>query len=152
MPTVTVAQLKLGYEEVFTVTDYYDGPRRGIANFNGKPHLYDCIFDEVRDDYSDEYQLTAIPNHIFDLAMEDWAIWERWRTAFDAGQATNESHPALPQDRTRHDEIRSVLNSALKTDELRSVVRIGLFEPIRTPALLRGAMVDMQVKWTDERA
>ena len=50
MPTVSVIQLKLGFEEVFTVTEYYDGPRQGIANFTGKPHFYDCIFDEARQD------------------------------------------------------------------------------------------------------
>lgn len=150
IPAVSTILLKPGFEEVFTVTDYYDGPRQGIANFKGKPHFYDCIFDEVRNDYSERYRLTAIPTHIFDLAMEDWAIWERWRTAFDAGQTTKESHPALPQERTRYEEIRGVLDSVLKTDELTSVVQIGLFEPIQTPALSRGAMVDMQVRWTDE--
>jgi hypothetical protein len=34
-------ELKPEYEHVFTVTDYYDGPRKGIANFLGKPHLAD---------------------------------------------------------------------------------------------------------------
>ena len=53
---MSVVQLKPGYEEVFTVTDYYDGPRQGIANFKGKPHFYDCIFDEARQDYSDRYR------------------------------------------------------------------------------------------------
>ncbi len=33
--------LKLNYEQVFTVLDYYDGPRSGIANYNGAPHFYE---------------------------------------------------------------------------------------------------------------
>ena len=41
---MTVAELQPGYEEVFTVMDYYDGPRKGVANFRGQPHFYDCIF------------------------------------------------------------------------------------------------------------
>ena len=149
---MSIVPLKPGFEEVFTVTDYYDGPRQGIANYKGKPHFYDCVFDEAREDYSDRYRLTAIPNHVFDLAMEDWAIWERWQTTFHAEKTTEKSHPALPQDRTRHEEIRSVLDSALKTDELTCLMRIGLFEPIPTPTLSRGTMVDMQVRWTDESA
>src|SRR5690349_12683020 len=115
---MSMVSLKPGFEEVFTVTDYYDGPRQGIANFNGKPHFYDCVFDEARKNFSDRYRLTAVPNHIFDLAMEEWAIWERWQTAFHAGKTSKESHPALPQDRTRHEQIRTVLDSTLKTDEL----------------------------------
>jgi hypothetical protein len=39
MHPVSVVQLKPDFEEVFTVTDYYDGPRKGIANVRGKPHF-----------------------------------------------------------------------------------------------------------------
>jgi hypothetical protein len=149
---VSIVPLKPGFEEVFTVTDYYDGPRQGIANFKGNPHFYDCVFDEERQNYSERYRLTAIPNHIFELAMEDWAIWERWQTEFHEGKTGKESHPALPQDRTRHEEIRSVLDSVLKTDELTCVMRMGSFETIASPALSRGTMIDTQVRWTDESA
>jgi hypothetical protein len=51
--------LKPGYEIVFTVTDYYDGSRGGIANFRGKPHLYKCVFDQTANDYSDTYSTDA---------------------------------------------------------------------------------------------
>ena len=67
-------ELKPGFEAVFTVRVYYDGPRSGIANYQGKPHFYDCIFDEAKDDYSDEYWLTPIDSATFELAMEDWEI------------------------------------------------------------------------------
>jgi hypothetical protein len=33
--------LKPGYERVYTVLDYCDGPRQGIADFQGKAHLYE---------------------------------------------------------------------------------------------------------------
>ena len=108
---MSLAELKPGYEEVFTVTDYYDGPRQGVANFKGEPHFYDCIFDEARDHCSNLYQLTPVSPHVFDLAMEDWAIWERWESAFHAGRTTRETPPALPQDRARHEKIRVVLDS-----------------------------------------
>ena len=148
MLPVNGGQLKSGFEEVFTVTDFYDGPRQGIANFKGKPHFYDCIFDDARQGYSDCYRLTPIPSHIFELAMEDWAIWERWQTTFHAGKTTRDSHPALPQDRTRHEEIRGVLDSALRTDDANCVIQIGAFEPIGTPKVLVGVSIDTQVKWT----
>jgi hypothetical protein len=69
---VTVAELQPGYEEVFTVMDYYDGPRKGFANFRGQPHFYDCIFDDDKDEYSDLYHLTPISQRVFELAKEDW--------------------------------------------------------------------------------
>ena len=137
---MSVVEHKPGYEEVFTVTDYYDGPRQGVANFNGKPHFYDCIFDESRDDYSDLYRLTPITQNVFELAKEDWAIWERWEFAFHAGNATRESHPALPQDRPRHEEIRAILDSALKTDKENCNIQAGSFEPTGT-----------SVSWTEAR-
>jgi hypothetical protein len=37
--TMDALELKPGYEMVFTVTDYCDGPRKGIANYQDKPHL-----------------------------------------------------------------------------------------------------------------
>jgi hypothetical protein len=45
--------------------------------------------------------------------MEDWAIWLRWRKAFDEGQAKQETHPALPEDRARHTEIEAILAKRL---------------------------------------
>jgi hypothetical protein len=62
-----------GFEEVFTVTDYYDGPRQGIANFCGQPHFYDCIFSEAKQDFTNLYRLTPVAPDLFRLAMEDWA-------------------------------------------------------------------------------
>jgi hypothetical protein len=71
-------ELKPGYEYVFTVTEYFDGPRKGIANYQGNPHFYECIFDEVKDDYSGVFQLTPLDSETLKLAMEDWEIWRRW--------------------------------------------------------------------------
>jgi hypothetical protein len=39
------------FERVHTMTDYYDGPRGGIADFRGTPHLYES---EWRDDEGHE--------------------------------------------------------------------------------------------------
>jgi len=140
---MSVAKLKPGYETVFTVTDYYDGPRQGIANFKGEPHFYDCIFDEERNDYSNLYRLTPVSPHIFDLAREDWAIWERWEAAFHDGNTTQESHPALPEDRVRHEEIRAVIDSALGTDKEGCVIQAGSFE--------EGRIRPLQVRWNNPK-
>ena len=140
---------KPGFELVFTVMDYYDGPLTGIADFNGCPHFYDRIFSESLDEYSDLYRLTPITKQIMDLAKEDWAIWKRWELAFHAGKTTIASHPALPQDRTRHDEIETILKSALKTDSNTCTIRAGSFEVIGNPILPKGIIRPLQVKWKE---
>jgi hypothetical protein len=34
------------WEKVYTVTDFYDGPRLGVADYNGQPHLYESRWDD----------------------------------------------------------------------------------------------------------
>jgi hypothetical protein len=70
------------FETVYTVTDWYDGPREGIADFNGMPHLYQWQFDNAKDDWADTLLLTPVDEETFRLALEDWAIWVRWEQAF----------------------------------------------------------------------
>ena len=142
-------RLDPGFDEVLTVTDYYDGPRQGIANLGGHPHFYDRIFDEARQDYSHLYRLTPVPPELLALALEDWAIWERWEKAFHEGRATTESHPALPQDRDRHLEIKFTLDAELKTDVNNSVIRAGSFAIIDVEKRAEAGR-DLRVKWLDE--
>src|SRR5262245_24497201 len=92
------------WERVHTVTAYYDGPTAGIADFDGCPHAFERAFDEIAQDWT-HYRLTPISAETLALALEDWAIWKRWEAAFYAGRATYETHPALPEDRTRHDAL-----------------------------------------------
>jgi hypothetical protein len=140
---MSAAELKLGWERIFTITEYYDGPRQGVANFKGQPHFYDCIFDEGRSNYSDLYRLTPLAPHILDLAREDWAIWERWESAFNAGNTTRETHPALPEDRVRYEEIRVALDPVLRTDNATCVIQAASFE--------EGIGCPLQVRWTNPK-
>jgi hypothetical protein len=89
------------FEIIYTMTDYYDGPRAGIASFHGIPHLYQSLFDYTHDDWTDIYLLKPIDEATFRLALEDWEIYKRWETARMNGQATIDTHPALPEDRLR---------------------------------------------------
>jgi hypothetical protein len=60
--------------------------------------LYECIFAEAEDNYSDLFRLTPLDVEIFQLAMEDWSIWQRWELAFNTGKADISTHPALPHE------------------------------------------------------
>lgn len=144
-----LGELKPGYEAVFTVMDYYDGPRRGIANYQGKPHFYESIFDEAKDDYSDLFRLTPLETKTFELAMEAWAIWKRWEMAYHTGKTTLATHPSLPEDAQRSRELEGLLEKVLVTDSRKSLTLVGRFEACGSDALPKGVLRPLQVKWTE---
>jgi hypothetical protein len=104
------------YEMVYTILDWYDGARAGVADLTGKPHYYECRWDDAKDEWSEIWLLKPIDQETFRLALEDWQIWERWRAAYDEGRVTIETHPAFPEDRARHDELQSILEARLCID------------------------------------
>jgi hypothetical protein len=123
---------------VHTISDWWDGARKGIADFNGHPHYYECQFNETKDDWSNTYSLHRIDDETFRLALEDWQIWRRWRTAFDEHKATIETHPALPADRERHDVLARLLKDMLViTDgDIQAVGAFKYGEPTRVRWML----------------
>ena len=142
-------ELRAGYEYVFTVTDYYDGPRKGIANYRGQPHFYEGVFDEAKGDYLELFRLTPLDTEIFQLAMEDWDIWQRWETAFRTGKTDRDTHPALPHEAKRHAELEGILDRTLVTDPEKAFVKVGRFEVLGKPILPKGVIRPLQVEWSD---
>jgi hypothetical protein len=137
-------------EIVHTVTDYYDGPRGGIANFHGRPHVYESLWDDSADDWSDAFLLQPIDDETFRLAIEDWEIWLRWRLAFDCGETTIKTHPALPAERQRHDQLAAILKSRLHVPMERAIRMRGRFTP-RTPPESGGiSIAQWVVHWLPE--
>jgi hypothetical protein len=134
------------YERVFTVSEYYDGPRKGVANFGGQPHFYDCCSDG--DGYTDLFLLTPLTIIQLELVLEDWAIWRKWELAFHSGEATMATHPALPADRARHEKLKSLLDHVLRTDAERSVIQTGSFRVLDGSDAPVGVMRDLEVKWS----
>ncbi|HET9839867.1 MAG TPA: hypothetical protein VFR84_16690 [Candidatus Angelobacter sp.] len=144
---MNVADRPAELETVFTVIDYYDGPRKGIANYQGTPSYYECIFDDVAGDYSDLYYLTPIDQHTFEVAMEDWEIWRRWEAAYHSGKVTLDSHPALPEDRNRHEELQAILDAALQSSP-KAILRKGQFYLEPASASPPGVIRPLRVLWT----
>lgn len=125
---------------VYTIGDWYDGARAGVANYSGKPHYYECQFDESTDDWSDIYLLKPLDEETFRLVMEDWDIWLRWEAAFHGGRTPHETHPALPEDRVRHDELVRALRERLAIDPGASIRAKGDFK-YGEPTLVRWSVV-----------
>ena len=59
------------YEKVYTISDYWDQPRSGAADFKGQPHSYECVFDEAEDDWSKVFILKPLDVETLKLAMEE---------------------------------------------------------------------------------
>lgn len=116
-------------EIVYTTTSYYDGIRSGIADYLGAPHVFESLFDEDdENDVSSGFLLQPIDEQTFRLAMEDWAIWTRWEHAFRAGRTPSATHPALPEDRSRHTELAEILGPRLTIAPDTAIHARGRFE------------------------
>ena len=127
-------------ERVHTVWDYWDGPRAGVADFGGRPHAYECIFDETADDWTDLYRLKPLTAGQFDAVMRDWAIWLRWKAAFDEGTTTESTHPALPEDAEEHQAL---------SDAVAEAMRIPDDAPVRHGSFRKDSDSDeLQVQWS----
>ena len=101
-------------ETVYTISDWYDGARAGVADFHGQPRYYGCRWDDTKEDWSAHYLLTPLDADTFQSALNEWALWKRWQAAFAAGKTTQETHPTIPEDQPRHDELQKLLTHQLQ--------------------------------------
>ena len=139
--------LSPGYETVFTVTEYSDWPRKGIANFQGAPHLYEWVSNGAEDDESKLFRLMPLSAEVFQLAMEEWEIWRRWLVAFYEKKTDISTRPALSIDISRHAELKRILDGALIVDPQKTVMRVGQFEVLAEPSIPERVIRQLQVKW-----
>ena len=131
------------FERVYTMTDYYDGPRGGIADFEGHPHAYASLFNEDIGNFDETFLLMPIDEELFRLALEDWAIWLRWEDAYHAGKTPLDTHPALSEERARHEELKRLIGDRLTPTAHASRKAKGEF---RTTNANDGCSLD--VRWT----
>ena len=129
------------YEKVHTMTDYYDGPRGGVADFNGSPVVYESEFTDIDSDESDTFLLQPISDDTFRHALEDWEIWLKWERAHKQGTASLETHPALPEDRRRHEELALLLANELKVDKQNAIRAKGDFTMIDGQLMVKWELI-----------
>jgi len=143
------------FERVHTVVEYYDGPRLGVADFDGAPHVYRSLWLDAEDEWDAErFELAPLAPDAFAIALEDWAIWRRFERAYHAGEVQwsgdEREWGALPEDRARQEELRPALERALTIDAARQFVVRGEFraqEPVRADAR-PGVMHQLEVRWS----
>lgn len=70
-------------DKIITINDWFDGPKSGLAQYNGEVCIYQRIFDEAMDDWSNEYYLIPINKQEEALIMTEW---EEWCSTVDSGE------------------------------------------------------------------
>jgi hypothetical protein len=98
-------------ERVYVENEWYDGPRAGVANLNGRPHRFVSQFDEEEDEYLGTFLVWPIDESELVLEQEQWQIFVRWNEQYEAGKASTESHPGHPGTNKRWDEINVMLKT-----------------------------------------
>jgi hypothetical protein len=109
-----------GFETVWTLWYYCDGPREGVADYNGYPHVFVSEWNEEADDYGNAFLLKPIDDDTFQLVMEHLGIFRRWEAAVSQGLTTFDTGPELPEDRNRHEELRHLLRGPVTVDPARA--------------------------------
>ena len=131
-------------DRILTVNEYYDGPRLGIAEVHGVPHIYEAEFDHNTDEYGDTYFVSPVDPELLALVLEDWEIWLRWQAAHERGDVTLASHPALPAERQRHDALKSAIGNRLKSDPVNRSYLKAKFSYSEPGSAWRGTYVEWQ--------
>jgi hypothetical protein len=140
------------FERVYTVYDDYDGPRAGFADFGGAPHAYRSIWRDELDDWDPDgrFVLHPVTRAVLELAIEGRAIWRRWEQAYYGGRTTDTTHPALPDDRARHDELAPVIEQALEIGPDWMIMVIGEFRAkngARGGPGIPTSRAELEVRW-----
>ncbi|WP_327135884.1 hypothetical protein OG311_37925 (plasmid) [Streptomyces sp. NBC_01343] len=94
-----------GFERVYVELEWYDGPRAGLADVEGKPHY----FQGYDYDHADEYRVWPASEGVAELEREQWAIFAKWNQRSEAGTAGLKSHPGHGGIDARYDELALLL-------------------------------------------
>lgn len=140
--------LRMQFERVYMVWDFYDGARSGLACFGGEPHYFDCEFDHVHAEYTDIYQLWPIDQQLLALATEQWRIYESWERRFHSGEVPETTHPGHRGQNARYDDLEDEIDRRLSflsapACRARGEFRARVGQPDPPP----GCAAEMEVQW-----
>jgi hypothetical protein len=138
----------MAYERVYTVSNYYDGPREGLADYKGQPHRYQSQWDEVADDWAETFVLTPVDDVTFNLEMEQWQIWRDWERAFHTGEVSHDSHPGFGGKNLRFDELEKLVALRMRDFKPLEVYLAATFRIVEgQEAVPPGVMRELEVEW-----
>jgi hypothetical protein len=116
-------------DKVYVENAWYDGPRQGIADFNGKPHRFIANFDELTG-YKDTFRLYPIQSEELQLEIEQWSIFVEWNRKYENGEVQVDTHPGHGNINQRYDEIETILKDKRESIPSDYIEAKADFEPI----------------------
>jgi hypothetical protein len=102
------------FEHVLLETEWFDGPRAGIANVHGEPHRFLSLFDEGDDEYLGSFLVWPVGAEELALEQEQWLIFVAWNDRYEAGEVDIDTHPGHRGTNQRWDELTLLLEPARK--------------------------------------
>jgi hypothetical protein len=122
-------------ETVYTVHDWYDGPRSGAADYQGTPYWYRSIYLDNAEYNRDEdrFELTPLVRDALEWDLERDSIFSRWDAARKSGvlmwkDGDEEGFGALPEEMGRYRDLNRKIKDYLAANAPTLLVR-GEFEP-----------------------
>jgi hypothetical protein len=126
--------------------DWYDGPRSGVADYDGRPHYFESQWADIDHIDKDWFKLSPISQEVFELELERERLWRKYAEASTIGIVGPEHHPFLPADRPRGEELLQLLKKALTIGEEQHLIGRAEFVSIdEQTRQTTGA--EMIVKW-----
>lgn len=136
----------MAYERVYTVSDYWEGPRAGIADVQGVPHAYQCIWDDAAQAWTEQYSLKPVDDLTLAYALEHWTIWRRWEDGFFRGTEDMDTHPQGHHE--RYDYLEAELARLTKLSADAPLRATADFQPHEGQEKLpEGMMRQLRVEW-----
>ena len=139
------------YEPLLMVWDYYDGPRSGVAMFEGKPHYFESKFNEEIDNYQLWFSLYLVSNSFVETARRQWGIYREWEYKFHKGEESTDNHPGKRGVDQTYDELEDRIQAELRTLEKRPGKYLADFRTIAgQEGLPKGMMRNLEAQWEIE--
>lgn len=131
------------WETVYTVHDYFDGPRKGVASYRGLPHAYKCEWNDEADEWGREFLLSPIAPEQLSATLELRSIWQQYlATSRQGALEPGDQHPALAGDRARYEQLHAVIEQALLVDEAMALRAVPEFRRVKESSDA------FEVRWT----
>ncbi|MEO3948050.1 hypothetical protein [Gorillibacterium sp. CAU 1737] len=92
-------------QTVHFITDWWDGPKSGFADFAGGIHSFERIFDEGKEEWSSLYRVRPVSDEEYSLQVEAYHLFLEWKK----DEHQSRPHPLLDPENRRFHEIEQAL-------------------------------------------
>jgi hypothetical protein len=135
------------FEPVYSVWDYWDGPRSGVAAAGGDPCYFHCEWDAGSNVWSEYFTLKRLDAEALTLAKERDQIWCAWEATFYRGEVPASTHPGLPGENARYAALTVALNAILASTPDIGVARAPFRPKPGQPPRPVGMLRELEVEW-----